>query len=228
MTRGPVPTCGPRTKLSIDSVGWNRYTSESAAKIVRGFLPTPDAMRNKANSAWHAVVCLVFFFFSSSWAQNTSAGKYNGPGGCASSSCHGSIQPKQITRVAQNEYSIWAGQDKHARAYQVLSNDVSVRIGKILNLKSPPNQNQKCLACHALSVAPEMRAQTFDISDGVSCEHCHGPAAGWLGAHTVKDWETRTGDQKAQLGMRDLRDLAIRSHTCLHCHVGTEDQSVDH
>ena len=161
-------------------------------------------------------------------AQNSVVGKYNGPGGCASSSCHGSIQPKQVTRVAQNEYSIWAGQDKHARAYQVLSNDVSIRIGKILNLKSPPNQNQKCLACHALSVSPEMRAQTFDISDGVSCEHCHGPAAGWLGPHTVKDWETRPADQKAQLGMRDLRDLAIRSHTCLHCHVGTEEQSVDH
>lgn len=175
-----------------------------------------------------AFLAFAVFRLASASAQNSVIGKYNGPGGCASSSCHGSIQPKQITRVAQNEYSIWAGQDKHARAYQVLSNDVSVRIGKILNLKSPPNQNQKCLACHALSVAPEMRAQTFDISDGVSCEHCHGPAAGWLGAHTVKDWETRSAEQKAQLGMRDLRDLAVRSHTCLRCHVGTEEQSVDH
>ena len=165
---------------------------------------------------------------SSTPAQNSVVGRYNGPGGCASSSCHGSIQPKTITRVAQNEYSIWAGQDKHARAYQVLSNDVSVRMGKILNLNSPPNQNQKCLACHALSVAPEMRAQTFDISDGVSCENCHGPAAGWLGSHTVKNWENRTADEKAELGMRDLRDLAIRSHTCLHCHVGTEEKSIDH
>jgi len=182
---------------------------------------------NMGQVAWRWVVCVTFAVVSTA-AQNTVVGKYNGPGGCASSSCHGSIQPKQITRVAQNEYSIWAGQDKHARAYQALSNDVSVRIGKILNLKSPPSQNPKCLACHALAVAPEMRAQSFDISDGVSCEHCHGPAAGWLGPHTVKEWETRTAEQRAQLGMRDLRDLAIRSHTCLHCHVGTEDQSVDH
>jgi Cytochrome c554 and c-prime len=180
--------------------------------------------------ALRAAACLAFAVFipASALAQNSVVGKYNGPGGCASSSCHGSIQPKNITHVSQNEYSIWAGQDKHARAYQVLSNDVSLRIGRILNLKSPPNQNQKCLACHALALPPEMRAQTFDISDGVSCEHCHGPAAGWLGAHTVKEWETRTADQKAQLGMRDLRDLAVRSHTCLHCHVGTEEQSVDH
>jgi hypothetical protein len=185
-------------------------------------------MVDKGRVAWRLAACLALAVSVSASAQNTVVGKYDGPGGCASSSCHGSIQPKQITRVPQNEYSIWAGQDKHARAYQVLSNDVSVRMGRILNLKSPPNQNQKCLACHALSVAPEMRAQTFDISDGVSCENCHGPAAGWLGAHTVKDWETRTAEQKAQLGMRDLRDLAVRSHTCLHCHVGTEEQSVDH
>ena len=183
-------------------------------------------MVNRGRAAWRWAACLTLA--ASAFAENSVVGKYNGPGGCASSSCHGSIQPKQITRVAQNEYSIWAGQDKHARAYQVLSNDVSRRMEKVLNLKSPPNQNQKCLACHALSVAPEMRAQTFDVSDGVSCENCHGPAAGWLGAHTVRDWESRSGEQKSQLGMRDLRDLTVRSHICLHCHVGSQDQSVDH
>ena len=178
----------------------------------------------------NVTACVVFAVLigASAPAQNSVAGKYTGPGGCASSSCHGSIQPRNITHVAQNEYSIWAGQDKHARAYQVLTNEVSIRIGRILKLQPPPDQNQKCLACHAPFVAPEMRAQSFDVSDGVSCEHCHGPAAGWLGAHTVKEWETRSADLKAQLGMRDLRDLAIRSHTCLHCHVGTEEQSVDH
>jgi hypothetical protein len=173
-----------------------------------------------------AFFCLVLTL--SARAQNTPVGKYNGPGGCASSSCHGSIQPKQVTRVAQNEYSIWAGQDKHARAYQVLSNDVSTRMARILNLKQPSIESPKCLACHALAVPADMRAQSFDISDGVSCEHCHGPAAGWLGAHTVKGWETKTGDQKAQLGMTDLRDLAVRSHICLHCHLGNYEKSVDH
>src|SRR5438128_2391726 len=103
-------------------------------------------MMEKRRAAWPWLACFSIAVFSTSAsAQNTVVGKYNGPGGCASSSCHGSIQPKQITHVAQNEYSIWAGQDKHARAYQMLSNDSSVRIGKILNLKSPPDQNQKCL-----------------------------------------------------------------------------------
>src|SRR3954468_12637728 len=147
-------------------------------------------MRDHGRVTWLVASYLIFIsmcismFISVVFAQNSVVGKYNGPGGCASSSCHGSIQPRQITHVSQDEYSIWAAQDKHARAYQVLSNDVSLRIGRILNLKSPPEQNEKCLACHALSVPAEQRAQTFDLNDGVSCESCHGPAAGWLGPHT--------------------------------------------
>jgi nitrate reductase cytochrome c-type subunit len=159
-------------------------------------------------------------------AADTIVGKYNGAGGCAASSCHGSIQPKTTTRVPQTEYTIWAGHDKHARAYQVLSNPVSIRIGRILKLDHPPNQTQRCLACHALAVPQEQRAETFDITDGVSCESCHGPASGWLGQHTVKDWPHERSVK--DLGMIDLRDVAVRTHVCLHCHLGTAEKSVDH
>jgi hypothetical protein len=179
-------------------------------------------MRKRANPAWRVVVCLAFL--STTWAQSTPVGKYNGPGGCASSSCHGSIQPKQTTHVAQNEYSIWAGQDKHARAYQVLSNQVSLRIGKILNI-GRPDQASKCLACHALSVPVEQRAESFELVDGVSCESCHGPASGWLGPHTTKDWPH---EKSVQLGMYDTRDLIRRSERCLSCHLGTSEKFVDH
>src|SRR5277367_6533239 len=95
-------------------------------------------------------------------------GKYSGPGSCAASNCHGSVTPRTATPVRQNEYSIWAAQDKHAKAYAVLSNPVSLRIGKILKLASPPNQAQKCRACHTLDVAADKRAQTFQGEEGVS------------------------------------------------------------
>jgi hypothetical protein len=172
--------------------------------------------------AWHVVVCLVLS--SLAFSQNAPTGKYNGPGGCASSSCHGSIQARQITRVSQNEYSIWAGQDKHARAYQVLSNAVSLRIGKILNI-GRPDQSQKCLACHALAVPSEQRAESFDLVDGVTCESCHGPASGWLGPHTTRDWPH---EKSVQLGMYDTRDLIKRSERCLSCHLGASEKFVDH
>ncbi len=153
------------------------------------------------------------------------AGKYNGPGGCAASSCHGSIQPKTTTRVLQNEYTTWISQDKHARAYGVLKNKVSDRIGKILNLGKPPAEAPKCLVCHSLYVPPELQAQTFELGDGVSCENCHGPASGWLGPHTTKNWPH---EKSVQLGMYDTRNLEARTSKCLTCHLGTSEKFVDH
>ena len=152
------------------------------------------------------------------------AGKYNGPGGCAASSCHGSVQPKTTTPIFQNEYTIWIAQDKHARAFSVLQNNVSQRIGKILNI-GPPAQAPKCLACHVLYVPPEQQAQTFEPGDGVSCENCHGPASGWLGPHTTKNWPHQ---KSVQLGMYDTRNLEKRTTKCLTCHLGTTEKFVDH
>jgi AMIN domain-containing protein/cytochrome c554/c'-like protein len=159
------------------------------------------------------------------YAQKTAAaGLYNGPGGCAASSCHGSVQPKTTTRIFQNEYTIWIAQDKHAKAFSVLRNNVSERIGRILNIGSPA-KSPKCLVCHALYVPPEQQAQTFELGDGVSCENCHGPASGWLGPHTTKNWPH---EKSIQLGMYDTRNLERRSAKCLTCHLGTAEKFVDH
>jgi hypothetical protein len=159
-------------------------------------------------------------------AQPDQVGKYSGPGSCAASNCHGGIQPKSVVRIAQNEYSIWAGQDKHARAYLVLSNSVSLRMARILGLPQPPNQSDKCLNCHALNVKADRRAETFQsIDSGVTCENCHGPAVGWLGAHTLKNW---THEQSVKLGMIDTRNLSRRTEQCLTCHMGTAEKEVDH
>ena len=156
-------------------------------------------------------------------------GKYNGPGGCAASNCHGSVKPKNVAgiQIWQNEFSIWAAQDKHARAYSVLSNPVSMRMGKILNIDQP-SKSEKCLVCHALYVPPDLRATTFQLDDGVSCENCHGPAVGWLGPHTTENWKHLSAAEKSKYGMYDTRDLVKRSEKCATCHVGTADKQVDH
>ncbi len=162
---------------------------------------------------------------SSLYVQKTAAaGTYNGPGGCAASSCHGSVQPKTTTRIFQNEYTIWIAQDKHARAFSVLSNNISERIGRILNI-GPPSKAPKCLVCHSLHVSPAQQAQSFELADGVSCENCHGPASGWLGPHTTKDWPY---ENSLRLGMYDTRNLEKRAVKCLTCHLGTPEAFVDH
>ncbi|MGD0841944.1 MAG: multiheme c-type cytochrome [Candidatus Acidiferrales bacterium] len=150
--------------------------------------------------------------------------KYVGPGGCAATSCHGSVKPRADTRIFQNEYSIWVVQDKHSRAYMALTSPIGERIGRILGI-GKSEQAPKCLACHALDVPPDARAKTFDLSDGVSCESCHGPASAWLGPHTTRGW---THAQSVAAGMYDTRDLVQRTEKCLSCHLGTQEKFVDH
>jgi len=123
--------------------------------------------------------------------------KYIGPGSCSASSCHGGIQPQSVTHVLQNEYSTWVIQDKHSKSFQSLQNPVSVRMAKILGLPRA-DTSEKCLACHALFVPAAERGREFDLSEGVSCESCHGPASAWLGPHALKNFARQ---QSVALGM---------------------------
>jgi hypothetical protein len=151
--------------------------------------------------------------------------KYIGPGSCAASSCHGSVKPVAGSRILQNEYSTWIVKDKHSRAYQALTGEIGERIARILKLGSKAEEASKCLACHALYTAPEQRGRPFELSEGVSCENCHGPASAWLGPHTTRDWPH---EKSVALGMRDTRDVIHRTEKCLECHLGTKDKFVDH
>lgn len=151
-------------------------------------------------------------------------GKYVGPGSCAASACHGGIRPSPNSRVLQNEYSTWILQDRHSQAYRALQTPVARRMAKILGIDSAESA-QKCLTCHALAVPPEKKGRDFEISEGVTCENCHGPASGWLGPHTLKNWRH---EQSVANGMFDTKNLTRRSSQCLSCHLGTAEKQVDH
>src|SRR5579859_354789 len=154
---------------------------------------------------------------------STVVSKYVGPGSCSATACHGSVQPRSVTGVLQNEYSTWVVRDTHFKAFRNLDNPVSQRIGRLLGIGNPTT-SPKCLACHSLVVPAEVKARDFDV-EGVSCESCHGPASAWLGSHTLKG--STTGKSVA-LGMFDIRDAAHRSEKCLSCHLGTAEKEVDH
>ena len=151
--------------------------------------------------------------------------KYIGPGSCAATSCHGSVTPVPGGRILQNEYSTWIVKDKHSRAYQALTSDLGERIAGILKLNAKAEESPKCLTCHALSAPPEQRGRPFEISEGVSCENCHGPASAWLGPHTTRDWPH---EKSLALGMHDTRNVIHRTEKCLECHLGTKEKFVDH
>jgi Cytochrome c554 and c-prime len=183
-------------------------------------------MRNASNSCLFRVAicawCMAYPALLS--AQNESI-RYIGPGSCAATSCHGSVKPIAGSRILQNEYSTWIIQDKHSRAYQALTGDVGGRMARILKLGAKAEEAPKCLACHALDPPPQQRGRAFDISEGVSCENCHGPASGWLGPHTTRTW---AHEKSVALGMHDTRDVIHRAEKCLECHLGTKNKFVDH
>jgi cytochrome c554/c'-like protein len=164
-------------------------------------------------------------------AQNTKSltteAKYVGPGSCAATACHGSVKPVAESRIFQNEYSTWILKDKHARAYQALTGDVGERMARILKLGARAEGSPKCLACHALYTAPEQHGRPFEITEGVSCENCHGPAQAWLGQHAERESPGKHA-RSLVLGMSDTRDVIHRTEKCLQCHLGTAQKSVDH
>src|SRR5258708_36803323 len=90
-------------------------------------------------------------------------------------------------------------------------------MARILKLGAKSEEAPKCLACHALNPAPEQRGRVFEISEGVSCENGHGPAASWLGPHTPRAW---AHEKSGALGMHDPRDVIAPQGKGLEGHQG--------
>jgi Cytochrome c554 and c-prime len=194
------------------------------------FSATPSA----AQRVWPVTltlcsVCTIFTIGLG--AQNTkppaTEAKYVGPGSCAATACHGNVKPVVESRIFQNEYSTWILKDKHARAYQALTGDVGERMARILKLGTKAEESPKCLVCHALYTTAEQRGRPFEITEGVSCENCHGPAQAWLGQHTQRESPEKHA-ASLKLGMAGTRDVIQRTEKCLTCHLGTKEKFVDH
>jgi hypothetical protein len=143
---------------------------------------------------------------------------------CASSVCHGSVQARTATAVAQNEYVIWSRRDRHRAAYNTLLTDESKKIAKNLGLANAHEANM-CLDCHADNVAEEHRGERFQITDGVGCEACHGGAETYISSH-VDDGATHASNINDGLYPSD--DPRARAKLCLSCHLGTADKMASH
>lgn len=152
-------------------------------------------------------------------------GVHLGVASCAGSTCHGRSEPTGAI-VRQDELLRWQEESSpsgaHSRAFRILSEPRSRAIAARLGLASAASAPM-CLGCHAEPAGP--RGPRFQISDGVGCESCHGPASGWIEVH-------KTGNRAASLaaGMVPLDNPKRRAALCLDCHFGSDrpGQFVDH
>ena len=164
--------------------------------------------------------CVLFFaaiFTLGTIAQDnqSSSPKFLGSQSCATSGCHGGASDKS------KQYSIWSQRDFHfQRPVATLTTARSERIAEGLKI-ADPTKSYRCTTCHApIQTIPDAsKPHDFKIEEGVSCENCHGAAENWIRAHTRTDYKR---EDRAAIGMRDLKSLYVRANTCVACH-----QNVD-
>ena len=151
--------------------------------------------------------------------------KYMGSATCASSNCHGSVSPRSGSNVLQNEYTTWYRNGAHAQAWRILSKKESKTIGNHLGIANP-EKAELCLKCHATYLPNKSsRGPRYRLADGVGCESCHGAAQKYLKPHTARDSSHKNN---VSLGMIDLVSLTKRAELCMSCHLGTDNQTVNH
>ena len=163
--------------------------------------------------------------FAAAALPQNSTDKSLGMGSCASSLCHGAVETWKKSNVLQNEYVTWSRRDKHARAYTVLLNDRSKEIARKLELPVPAHRSALCLDCHAHNVPEPRRGEHFVLSDGVTCETCHGPAGRWIDSHVARG---NTRKENIARGMYPIADHVERARLCLSCHFGNTQKFVTH
>lgn len=161
-------------------------------------------------------------------AAYAAGGQYLGVATCAGSTCHGRAEGNGAV-VRQDEIATWqepsSPSGSHSRAYAVLGSLRGRQIGATLGIE--PTGSSECLQCHATPAPSGARAARFQLSDGVGCEGCHGPADRWLATHY-----TVQGNHASNVaaGMVPLENPQVRARLCLDCHfAGSEPgQFVTH
>ncbi len=159
---------------------------------------------------------------------------YLGPVTCSSTGCHGSLEVDSPTW--QRSYLMWSRRDPHANAHQALYSDLSVEMGRKLQLEAPPWKTQECLACHAspphTGLPSEQNLSGDDLTSfGISCEACHGPSPLWLEPHRGANWNDNSPasvQAHTELGFINTKDVTTRAQLCADCHVGGEGRDVNH
>lgn len=149
-------------------------------------------------------------------------GTFEGVASCAGSTCHGRAEGNGAV-VRQDEIATWqepsSQSGAHSRAYAVLAGRRGQQIAASLGLGNATSAPE-CLGCHATPTHGGTRGARFQISDGVGCESCHGPAGnGWLQSHYARP---ATHASNVRDGLVPLDDPQVRANVCLDCHYGSE------
>lgn len=110
------------------------------------------------------------------------------------------------------QFKIWEA-SKHAHAFADLASDTAKAIAKARGIDDPQKAAQ-CLKCHetAYGQPASLFDPTFDATQGVQCETCHGAASDYWKMSTMKDIHDKKIDG-AQVGL-----VTPTEEVCKKCH----------
>ncbi|HEV2866983.1 MAG TPA: multiheme c-type cytochrome [Allosphingosinicella sp.] len=153
--------------------------------------------------------------------QAASGATYVGVASCGGTTCHGRSEADGPV-VRQDEIMLWqdpsTAAGAHSRAYAILQDPRSQVIAQRLGIGEASNAPM-CLGCH--STPAGTRGARFQVTDGIGCEACHGPASGWLSSHYAVGG---THANNVSRGLVPLENPRARAGVCLDCHFGSADQ----
>jgi excinuclease UvrABC ATPase subunit len=127
---------------------------------------------------------VMFTAYTSAPTSIADGHKYVGVSKCAL--CHkGDSKGKQ--------FEIW--QDtKHSKAFVNLQTPDADKIAKDKGFQTPAAETPQCVKCHVLGkdIDPAELDDSFDKTQGVQCETCHGPGSDYKSLTIMKDKQKST------------------------------------
>lgn len=92
------------------------------------------------------------------------------------------------TEAQGNQLDIWRS-SKHAEAFTALETPFADSIAKANGYNTPASETPQCVKCHLLGKETDESEFTgsFDKSQGVQCESCHGPGSEYRKTNVMKD-----------------------------------------
>lgn len=194
--------------LKIEASGGVRVGTSIAAKCVFPGL----------RSAVLAIAAAVLALGSASGPAQAGNPTHEGVASCGGSACH-SRTVATPPDIRHDEIRIWQDPTRpsgaHSRAWRVLTEPRGEAIAARLGLGRAETA-KACLGCHSDNAA--RRGETYQASDGVGCEACHGGSGDWLASHYAANVSHK--DNLAR-GMIALEDPKARAAVCLDCHFGS-------
>lgn len=111
-----------------------------------------------------------------------------------------------------DQFGIWEN-SAHSKAFEVLASEKAKELGKKVGIDNPQTADE-CLKCHVTGhgVAAEFLGPKYDMTEGVTCESCHGPGGDYYKKATMEG--LRSGEIKPEsVGL-----IHPTAEVCAGCH----------